>query len=312
MARPTLTDAQRRLVRDNLGLVGTHLRRVMTASAAPRRDREWDDLFQEGCLGLTLAAATFDPHGGCPFAAYAIKRIHAAVSRATHRAFATVHVPEVERAGRAPVRAVVSLQTDPPARAAAPRHDPFDGRPLETLGDRLRRKLESAVRRAARAVDGGPSRRSALVRRLADERLLVPDADHRWGLRRVARETGSTYARVTYAERRITDMVRAALDGDLEFHALRALARRSRWGIATLLDRPTRERLVAAMDARLLRLFNAAPDDRRALAILRLAGLGGWDLEALIRAGCRRLTVAQKVALSGVIHCTDAGDCDAP
>ena len=92
-----LTEEQRRLVRENIGLVGVHLRRHLADLAVPRRDREGDDLFQEGCLGLVQAARRFDPEGGIAFPAYALPRIHKAVSKALYRKFATVRVPPKRR-----------------------------------------------------------------------------------------------------------------------------------------------------------------------------------------------------------------------
>lgn len=91
--RVPLTDEQQRLVRENIGLVSVHLRRYVGNLAFPRRDREWDDLFQEGCLGLIQAAVAFRQERGIPFAAFALARIHNAVSRALHCKFSTVHVP---------------------------------------------------------------------------------------------------------------------------------------------------------------------------------------------------------------------------
>ena len=120
-----LTPEQKRLVEENLGLVGTHVRRLVPARSSPRRDREWDDLFQEGCLGLAKAASSFDESKGVPFAAYALRRIQSAVSRALPRVFATVRVPDDARGvdGRTPT--VVSLESEPAARAAADRHHPL-------------------------------------------------------------------------------------------------------------------------------------------------------------------------------------------
>ena len=93
----TLTDDQRRLVRDNLGLVGVHLRRHVRGLDAPRRHREWEDLFQEGCLGLMRAAVAFDPARGIPFAAFALPRIHNAVSCALEEKFSMFASPKRRR-----------------------------------------------------------------------------------------------------------------------------------------------------------------------------------------------------------------------
>ncbi len=91
--RDPLTDEQSRLVNENLGLVGVHLRRHVHDLTRPRRDREWEDLFQEGCLGLIDAARRYRPERGIPFAAFALPRIHNAVRRALSTKFATVYVP---------------------------------------------------------------------------------------------------------------------------------------------------------------------------------------------------------------------------
>jgi len=50
-ARPRLPRTQQELVRRNVGLVAVHLKRHVGDLAVPRRDREYEDLFQEGCLG---------------------------------------------------------------------------------------------------------------------------------------------------------------------------------------------------------------------------------------------------------------------
>ena len=83
----TLTDEQRRLVRDNVGLVAVHLRRNVVNLLHPKWEREWDDLFQEGCLGLIRAATAYRAERGIPFAAFALPRIHNAVSRAIQSKF---------------------------------------------------------------------------------------------------------------------------------------------------------------------------------------------------------------------------------
>src|SRR3990172_4876630 len=98
-----LTDEQRRLVRDNVGLVAVHLRRNVANLIHPKREREWEDLFQEGCLGLIRAATAFRAERGIPFAAFALPRIHNAVSRALVTKFSTIYVPP-RRTKRTPLR----------------------------------------------------------------------------------------------------------------------------------------------------------------------------------------------------------------
>ncbi|MCC7293149.1 MAG: hypothetical protein IT449_13905 [Phycisphaerales bacterium] len=97
---PRLSDAQRRLVADNCGLVAVHLRRHVFNLREPRRDREWEDLFQEGCIGLLRAAVRFDEAAGIPFAAFALPRIHQAVSLAIQERFSLVRDPGRSRRNR--------------------------------------------------------------------------------------------------------------------------------------------------------------------------------------------------------------------
>lgn len=97
---PRLSDAQRRLVADNCGLVAVHLRRHVFNLREPRRDREWEDLFQEGCIGLLRAAVRFDENAGIPFAAFALPRIHQAVSLAIQERFSLVRDPGRARRNR--------------------------------------------------------------------------------------------------------------------------------------------------------------------------------------------------------------------
>ena len=88
-----LSEVQRRRVRENLGLVGLHLRKHVRNLRTPRREREWEDLFQEGCLGLIRAAVDFAPEREIPFAAFALPRIHHAVSLALQSRFTLIRPP---------------------------------------------------------------------------------------------------------------------------------------------------------------------------------------------------------------------------
>ena len=91
----TLDPAQRARVRNNLGLVASYLRRSTTIPPQPMSRCEYDDLFQEGTLGLMRAAVRYDPARDKTFAAFALKHIHAGTAgqgggasapRAGHRA----------------------------------------------------------------------------------------------------------------------------------------------------------------------------------------------------------------------------------
>lgn len=80
-----LTGAQATLVRDNLGLVGVHLRKRVVGHGPPLPRDQWDELFQEGCIGLIEAALRFRAERGIAFAAFALPRIRTAINRAIAR-----------------------------------------------------------------------------------------------------------------------------------------------------------------------------------------------------------------------------------
>ena len=294
VAQRRLTDEQRKLVMDNIGLVVLHLRRNVPNLARPRRDREWEDLFQEGCLGLIKSAVTYRPERGIPFVAYALPRIHGAVSRALQRKFSTVYVPanrgdrrsrakresptdrgrrgdresqsdrashdpagpgEVERKAGAKT---YSLSDDLEACLAdRRRHDP-DGAGCETVGQRLRGKYERAVRAVSEALcarNSARGDRDRLVRILTEERFLVPYDEAKRPLRQIARETQSSYGRVAQCERQMGESVRATLEADPEFAELDRQRRLDPAGGEVPIDAEVERELKQASTERLVRRF---------------------------------------------------------
>ena len=245
-----LTQEQRRLVDENVGLVGVHLRRSLGGLAQPRRDREWDDLFQEGCLGLVQAAVRFREERGIPFAAFAFPRIHNAVSRALQTKFSTVYVPPARHSriqGEASDVESRRIEDRPQVRSMSDevernlpdrRHEPEE-QSGETIGVRIRGKYERAVKAAVEAVGSGPSRRGdrrRLADVLAEERFLVPGEESRMALREIARKTQSSYARVAQCDKKMADAIRAQLCRDPEFRELSRLAKSHPEGASCLID----------------------------------------------------------------------------
>lgn len=63
-----MTDEQKNLVVDNIPLVGHLIKNIFHKSPI---SPDYEDLFQEGCLGLCYAAKRFDPSRGLAFSTYA-------------------------------------------------------------------------------------------------------------------------------------------------------------------------------------------------------------------------------------------------
>jgi RNA polymerase sigma factor (sigma-70 family) len=324
MAQP-LTDEQARLVNDNLGLVGVHLRRHVANLRHPRRDREWEDLFQEGCLGLIEAAIRHDPEKGIPFAAFALPRIHNAVSKALNTKFDTVYVPPRRKKGDCGLRisdcgfeaATESAFGNPQCErrdskldrpktyslshvseaevSVAPGHSRHNPEPEsgETVGGRLREKYESAVKAAAESVARKKSARDdrdKLVRILTEERFLVPHDDARRPLRQIARDTQSSYARVAQCDKRLSDKIRRALQADPEFCELERHMRTDPLGGDVPIDEDIERGLASASADEFVRRFHDADANTRAGVLHAVLEMSNGDIESLVRRQFERLS----------------------
>lgn len=73
-----LTEEQKQLVADNMGLVGTVLIKYMNV---PISHHNYEDYFQEGCMGLLLASQRFDPSLGFAFSTFAVPTIKGFIQR---------------------------------------------------------------------------------------------------------------------------------------------------------------------------------------------------------------------------------------
>jgi RNA polymerase sigma factor (sigma-70 family) len=303
MQKGGLTERQKNLVEDNLGLVRIHLRRSVKGLERPRRDREWDDLFQEGCIGLARAAKQFDQDGDLPFAAFALRRIQSAVTVALRRRFETVHIPEVERVKQSAEgisQQVVPLTGDPATLQSNRARNPFDAGTDDTIARRIRRKYCDAVERAAAACKKAPTHRHdrpELIDRLAKDRLNIPEPAERVTLRRIARETNSSYARVVHTEKRLKQRVRSTLSADQELAQLRAEARRKPGGLDAAMDRQTRVSVSNATTECLRRLLDTLPPPRRGLILWQLFEQSGADALAVARSLFGRLPAERRAAL---------------
>jgi hypothetical protein len=306
-----LTEAQRGLVAGNLGLVALHLRRNVRNLSVPRRDREWDDLFQEGCLGLIQAALLFRKERGIAFAAFALPRIHNAVSRALQRKFRTIYIPPKRAARRS--GAAKKVESDSVSMAAPQVHSfPDDAertlpdrrgptgdqtieshRDRETIGDRLRGKYERALADVCAAVARGASKRgdrAELVQTLMRERFLIPHDEAKRPMRQIARDTGSSYARVAQCDKQIEVALRDTLGHDPEFGVLYRRARVDPEGVDVDVD-DQMERELAQVSANTYadRLRRADPLERAGL-LREWETLAKRDIGEMTRSGVLSLS----------------------
>ncbi len=307
-----LTVEQRRLVRENIGLVSVHLRRHLRNLSVPRRDREWEDLFQEGCIGLIRAAVVFREEAGIPFAAFALPRIHNAVSRALHSKFSTVRVPpERKSAGRGDAAddavsdqshrsRVYSMSDEVERRLADTRRHHPEAPGSETIGQRLRDKYERAVQSAADDISCRASRRGdrdKLVRVLTEERFLVPDEESRTALRQIARQTKSSYARVAQCDKQIGSEIRHRLEADPEFRELRLRARANPDGAALQIDRALERDLATASGEEFIRRLRSAPRHDRARLLEALVQASDPEFENVLSDSVARLAKSSRERL---------------
>jgi len=225
-----LTPEQQALAARHIGLVGVHLRTRVPTPWYPKRDREHDDLFQEGCVGLLRAAARFDPQHDGAFAAYALPRIRGAIHKALWERFSIIRVPARVADGRSlsavreeqPVSLPEKLSIEAPAGA------PFDGK-QETIRHVLGWRFERAVQRAL-----GELRRRrwrgrdpcAIAERIAAERLLISRESERTPLRRIARAAGVSNSRAGAYERQLLEAVGRHFASISARSSTRALIRR--------------------------------------------------------------------------------------
>jgi hypothetical protein len=162
------------------------------------------------------------------------------------------------------------------------RHHP-DGLSRETVGERLRGKYERAVRAAADTISRKTSTRGdrdKLVRILLEERFMIPQEESRRALRQIARDTGSSYARVAQCDKQLGQATKIALDADPEFRELDRRARSAPAGTDLPIDRTLEHYLAGASAQEFVRRLRAAAAPERAamiLALLKLSDSGIFD-----------------------------------
>jgi hypothetical protein len=262
---------------------------------------------------LIKAALGYREERGIPFAAYALPRIHNAVSRALHTKFRNVYVPpQRNRPGASMKRSQknndpytvpreYSMGDEPmPVRSRNDRHDPDPHPSIETIGDRLRARYEQAVRRARLALsDRASSRgdRDVLLAALERERFMVPQEEERRPLRQIARDTKSSYARVAQCDKRMAELARQFLEEDVEFLALRDHARHSPVGSNEPVDAHLDRCIADAYADRFTTLFQQADPASRGVMLNTITNLDDKAIEKLVRDRFRAAQPAERADL---------------
>jgi len=293
--RVCLDGAQRELVARHLGLVRLHLRTRVFLPRAATRDRESEDLYREGCLGLMRAAMTYDASRHGEFEPYALARIRGAVHEAIYERFATVRVPlrtiarhraATRRAGRTDgpggasdgwvrcsdlgedVGRICDVESKGAISIGTHGAGPQERDP-DTVGCHLRAKLRIAL---AIAVDrmAGRCRRPGtrpVLEAIAAERLAIPDAQERTALRAISRRFGVSVGRMVAWQRGLEREARGWLAGDREFVMLREAAARSEEGGECVLDASLARELACARAGAFAQGLAGRNADQRAVVL---------------------------------------------
>ncbi len=250
---------QSRAVQRHLPLVHLTVRRLRGLAMPDRPCREYVELVQEGSLALLEAVRSHDPVRHGDFAAFAMARIHHAVSRYAQEQGCLIRVPFItQRRTRARALALSGDRHNPDpwprvsqvrdGQRADPRHDPDGGgvaTERTTIGDLVRRLYDDASRIVVRQMKQC-RRYLPTTRRAIDlchrERWSIPEPQSRMPLRRIAREMGCALGTVVKCEDGFRRRLATMLEADGAYRALVRLGRErpDGWRHA-LTDEETRE-----------------------------------------------------------------------
>lgn len=227
-----LTEPQQQLVEDHLGLVAMHLRNRVPTPRLPHRQREYDDLYQEGCLALLEAALRYRATRDGAFVPYALLRIRRSIHDALLDQFSVVKVPV--RAMKQAMRKDSHVQWAPlptvslpdrPLRSPTARDPSAPQGPC--LRHLLREQFERAVYRAIKylhTLEWRHRNPCDVMERLARERLLIAREAERTPLRRIARDHSVSSSRAVAYEKQLLSAVESELSRDPQFALLMRFA----------------------------------------------------------------------------------------
>jgi len=244
-----LSDAQRRRMEAHLPLVHVTIRRMGGTDKVWRARREAADLVQEGCVALAEALRSHDPARHGDFPAYAMARVHFAVSRYAHEHGGLIRVPFITQRRRRHPRGdppedrhdpgspprVVRLTESAAAVAGVPAQAPWEDGPEArgqglTLGELVRNCYERALAEVVERLRTRGAGNHELVDRCLRERWIVPEPGQRTPIRSLARDLNCSLGRITHLEGRLRRGVAQRLLENPLYQRLVDLARQSAHG----------------------------------------------------------------------------------
>jgi RNA polymerase sigma factor (sigma-70 family) len=271
-----LTAEQQALVCEHIGLVGVHLRTRVPTPHRPMRTREYDDLFQEGCVALVRAVMRFNPQHDGAFAPYALPRIRGAIYRALHNRFTLIRVPPraAEKARKHSTDPIpygpVRMQEINPnlEQQMVVQHHPDASE--ETIRHALHGRYVILVRRTLAQMRQRRWRQRnpcEIMAKFVEQRLLVDSTRERRSIRQIAEDFNISKGRAGEYERKLQAAVRQALLADPQTRELLAMSREDPDGKDGVLDADRRARLHQAEVRAFERRFMEMPTPARAEAI---------------------------------------------
>ncbi len=243
-----ISTRQQTLVEAHIPLVHLTLNRHSSLTRPHRPGRDTGELLQEGCLALVEAVRTHDPNRHGTFAAFAMARIHYAMSRYAHEQHSLIRIPFITQRRRRelpddptgrrhrpdPLPRVVTLRDDRHSRRriSAQRRQArsfADTHHGVTVGDLVRECYDRVTARVLERMKHTPratSQLRTLLDRCAEERWTVPEPEARTSVRKLAGALGCSIGRITHSEERFRTQTATLLEADRTYRLLLRLGRK--------------------------------------------------------------------------------------
>jgi len=209
-----LTDTERATVERHIPLIKHTLKRSRYLVGRDRVARSVDELFQVAAVALIRAVKNYPGReGDTPFAAFAMHRMHNAISVHAHERKDAVRVPYIthrrwRKGGVSPVRC---LSIDPIAKMLEATTQIEDGGNTDQINQAMQVAI-AKVKRGKRLKD--PEQSAAMADAMLAERWTITTESERTSIRAIANRFGVSCGRVTHLEGRFKKHLAAELGID--------------------------------------------------------------------------------------------------